>query len=110
MHKKLLAASVVWLVGGSLAAAQEQTLTSSVYGFAQDEFSEALYKPFEAECGCKLVVETGNSIERLAKLDANKDAPVIDMAVFSLADALAASRKGLTEKLDTAKLSNPAKL
>ncbi|MGQ3275308.1 MAG: polyamine ABC transporter substrate-binding protein [Shinella sp.] len=110
MHKKLLAASVFWLAGSTLAAAQEQTLTISVYGFAQDEFSEALYKPFEAECGCKLVVETGNSIERLAKLDANKEAPVIDMAVFSLADALAASRKGLTEKLDTAKLSNYDKL
>lgn len=110
MHKMLLAASVFWLAGSTLAAAQEQTLTISVYGFVQEEFTEALYKPFEAECGCKLVVETGNSIERLAKLDANKNAPVIDMAVFSLADALAAARKGLTDKIDTTKLSNFDKL
>lgn len=110
MHKKLLAASVFWLMGSALASAEEQTLTISVYGFAQDEYGEALYKPFEAECNCKLVVETGNSIERLAKLEANKDAPVIDMAVFSLADALAAARKGLTEKIDHGKLSNYDKL
>ncbi|MGE0281928.1 MAG: ABC transporter substrate-binding protein [Rhizobiaceae bacterium] len=110
MHKKFLAAGAFWLASSALAVAQEQTLTISVYGFAQDEFNELLYKPFQAECGCKLVVETGNSIERLAKLEANKDAPVIDMAVFSLADALAAARKGLTEKIDNSKLSNFGKL
>ena len=52
MHKKVLAASVFWLMSGALASAEEQTLTISVYGFVQEEFTEALYKPFEAECGC----------------------------------------------------------
>lgn len=92
------------------AQAQEKTLTISVYAFAQDEFKELVYDPFQAKCGCKLVVETGNSVERLAKMEANKAKPVIDMAVVSMADALQASRAGLIDSIDTAKLTNYDKL
>ncbi len=92
------------------AQAQEKTLTISVYAFAQDEFKELVYDPFEEKCGCNLVVETGNSVERLAKMEANKDNPVIDMAVVSMADALQANRDGLIDKVDTTKLSNFDKL
>jgi len=92
------------------ALAQEKTLTISVYALAQDEYKEIVYSPFEKICGCKLVVETGNSVERLAKMEANKANPVVDMAVVSMADALAASRAGLIDKIDTAKLSNFGKL
>lgn len=92
------------------AMAQERTLTISVYAFAQDDFKALVYDPFEKQCGCKLVVETGNSVERLAKMEANKANPVVDMAVVSMADALSAARKGLIEKIDTSKLSNFGKL
>jgi putative spermidine/putrescine transport system substrate-binding protein len=109
MLKIILAVAALALVAGT-AQAEEKTLTISVYAFAQDEYSEILYKPFEAKCGCKLVVETGNSVERLAKMDANKASPVVDMAVISMADALEAARAGLIEKIDTAKLANFAKL
>ncbi|WP_430225912.1 ABC transporter substrate-binding protein [Paroceanicella profunda] len=109
IRSTLLAATA--LACGTLAAqAQDRTLTISVYGFAQDEFSEILYKPFEEKCGCELVVETGNSVERLAKMEANKEAPVIDMAVLSTHDALAANRAGLIDTIDTAKLANFDKL
>ena len=87
-----------------------KTLTISVYAFAQDEFKKLVYEPFEQMCGCKLVVETGNSVERLAKMEANKENPVIDMAVMSMAHALSAARKGLIDKIDTAALSNYDKL
>lgn len=90
--------------------AADRTLTISVYAFAQDDFQEILYKPFEEKCGCKLVVETGNSVERLAKMEANKENPVVDMAVVSMADALQAARSGLIDKIDTANLSNYDKL
>ena len=63
-----------------------------------------------AMCDCTLVVETGNSVERMAKIEANKDAPVIDMAVLSAHDGLAAARKGLLQPVDVTKLSNHAKL
>ena len=92
------------------ARAEQRVLTISVYGFAQDAYKSLVYDPFEAKCGCKLVVETGNSVERLAKMEARKANPVIDMAVVSMADALEAARKGLLDKIDVAKLANHAKL
>ncbi|WP_108260296.1 extracellular solute-binding protein [Mangrovicoccus ximenensis] len=94
----------------SPALAADRTLTISVYSFAQDEYREALYDPFEEICGCELVVETGNSVERMAKIEANAADPVIDMAVISTQDALSLARKGLIQPLDSAKLSNVAKL
>lgn len=108
--KRMLCAATALALTMGAAAAQEKTLTISVYAFAQDEFKELLYTPFEEKCGCKLVVETGNSVERLAKMEANMANPAVDMAVVSMADALAASRKGLIDKVDTAKLSNFDKL
>ncbi|OCO99176.1 MULTISPECIES: ABC transporter substrate-binding protein [unclassified Ensifer] len=110
MKKFLLASSALLLVAAPAASAQEKTLTISVYGFAQDAFKELVYTPFEQKCGCKLVVETGNSVERLAKMEANKASPVVDMAVVSMADALSATRADLIEKIDTSKLSNFNKL
>jgi len=109
MLKQAVALSALILLNGA-AQAQEKTLTISVYAFAQDEYKELLYAPFEKTCGCKLVIETGNSIERLAKMEANKASPVIDMAVMSTADALQASRAGLVDKVDIAKLTNFDKL
>ncbi|MEM6745635.1 MAG: extracellular solute-binding protein, partial [Pseudomonadota bacterium] len=61
-------------------------------------------------CGCEIVVETGNSVERLAKIEANAADPVIDMAVLSTHDALGAARKGLLQPIDVSALSNHAKL
>lgn len=110
MKKFLLASSALLLVTAPVASAQEKTLTISVYGFAQDAFKELVYTPFEQKCGCKLVVETGNSVERLAKMEANKASPVVDMAVVSMADALSATRADLIEKIDTSKLQNFNKL
>ena len=110
LTKTLLASAGALMLTMGIAHAEDKTLTISVYAFAQDEFKEIVYDPFEAKCGCKLVVETGNSVERLAKMEANKANPVIDMAVVSMADALAAARAGLIDKIDTAKLSNFGKL
>lgn len=88
---------------GALAAspafAQDKTLTISVYGVAQDAYRDALYAPFEAQCGCTLVVEAGNSSERLAKLEANAARPVVDVIAFSDANALEAVNKDLIAPL-----------
>ncbi|MSU90057.1 extracellular solute-binding protein [Rhodobacteraceae bacterium 2CG4] len=88
------------------AQAAENTLTISVYSFAQDAFKEAVYDPFEEICGCELVVETGNSVERMAKIEAYAADPVVDMAVMSAHDALALARKELLAPIDTSKLSS----
>lgn len=108
MKNLLLAATLAAIAGA--AQAEKPTLTISVYAFSQDAYSKILYKPFEKICGCNLVVETGNSAERLAKMDANKAAPTVDLAVMSMSDALRASREGLLDKIDTSKLSNFDKL
>ncbi|HWT56619.1 MAG TPA: ABC transporter substrate-binding protein [Rhizobium sp.] len=110
MKKALIASAALAALSPLGAAAADRTLTISVYAFAQDDFKTLVYDPFEAKCGCKLVVETGNSVERLAKMEANKANPVIDLAAVSMADALAASRAGLIDKVDTAKLANFVKL
>lgn len=109
MLKTVLSVSALALLAGT-ADAEEKTLTISVYAFAQDEYKEIVYTPFEQKCGCKLVIETGNSVERLAKMETNKANPVVDMAVVSMADALQASRAGLIDKINTAKLANFNKL
>lgn len=103
--KRLIPAFILGCASASAAAANE-TLTISVYSFAQDEYREALYAPFEEMCGCRLVVETGNSVERMAKIEANAANPVIDMAVISTQDALSLARKGLIAPLDTTRLAN----
>ncbi len=109
MKTRLVAATLLCLAATPVLA-QQRTLTVSVYAFAQDEFKTILYAPFEARCGCNLVVETGNSLERLSKMEANKANPVVDMAVLSTTDALLAARKDLTDTVDTGKLSNFAAL
>lgn len=100
------AAALLLTTTGALA----QTLTISTYGIAQDGFKKHLYAPFEAQCGCKLVVEVGNSGERVAKLDARKANPEVDVIAFTDFDALDASNKGLTEAIDAKKLTNYGKL
>ena len=110
MVKKLLIAAGMALFAAGAASADDRTLTISVYGFNQDNFKKILYAPFEEMCGCEVVVETGNSVERLAKIEANAADPVIDMAVISTHDALAAARKGLLQPIDVSKLSNYGKL
>lgn len=108
MKPALTLAALALLPGAALA--QTPTLTISVYGIAQDEYAAALYKPFEAQCGCKLVVETGNSSERAAKLEANAAKPVIDVIALSDTDALQAARKGLLQPLDPGAIPNIAQL
>jgi len=110
MKKTVLATAVALALGAGAAQAADKKLVISVYGFAQDAFKELVYTPFEALCDCELVVETGNSVERLAKMEARKDDPEIDMAVLSTHDALAAARKGITQPIDVSRLTNYDKL
>jgi len=109
MKKPILVTALTFALATG-AFAQDKTLTISVYSFAQDAYKAALYDPFEEICGCDLVIETGNSVERMAKIEANANDPVIDMAVISTQDALSLARKDLIAPLDVSKLSNYGKL
>ncbi|WP_202814409.1 ABC transporter substrate-binding protein [Falsirhodobacter sp. alg1] len=111
MIKRIALASVSALALAPMAAqADDCSLTISVYAFAQDDFDRIVYQPFEDMTGCKIVVETGNSVERLAKIEANRESPVIDMAVLATHDALGAANDGLLQPIDVSKLENYDKL
>ena len=109
MKKTLPIIALAGALAAHTAAAQDK-LTISVYSFAQDAYKELLYEPFQELCGCELVIETGNSIERMAKIEANAADPVIDLAVISSHDALSLARKGLLSPLDTSRISSFDKL
>ena len=79
------------------AASAQTNINLSAFGVLQDLLRKDLYAPFEATCNCKIVVDAGNSADRLAKLEARKDNPEIDLEVLSDLDALVADRKGLIE-------------
>ncbi|PHR54106.1 MAG: ABC transporter substrate-binding protein [Robiginitomaculum sp.] len=102
MKRLLTLSTALGLVTG--AAMAQDTLTISVYSFGMDAMTEAVFGPFEEICGCDVVIETGNSVERMAKIEANAANPVIDMAVMSAHDALALARKDLLQPLDVSQI------
>ncbi len=106
---RLLALGLLSLIVGA-ASAQERTLVLSAFGVSQDLLRKNLYAPFEAQCTCKIVVNVGNSADRLAKLEARKANPEVDVAVLSDFNALEAALKDLIEPLDIGKLKNYSKL
>lgn len=110
MLKPLFLAASALALSAATAQASDKTLTISVYGVSQDAYKAGLYAPFEAKCGCKLVIEQGNSSERLAKLEANAAKPVVDVIAFSDANALEAAGKGLIEPINHDKLPSLADL
>jgi putative spermidine/putrescine transport system substrate-binding protein len=88
--------------------AQQPTLVVSAYAASVDQYRKDVFDPFERICGCKVVLDLGNSAERLTKLDARKDNPNVDLAVLTNFHALEAARKGLSDKIDVEKLANYA--
>jgi putative spermidine/putrescine transport system substrate-binding protein len=104
-----LAVAALIIVGPSSAALAEDVVLST-YGIGQDQYRKDLYAPFEAQCGCKVVTDTGNSAARLAKLEAHKDNPDTDVAALSDAAAAQAAKEGLVEPLDIGALTNYGKI
>jgi putative spermidine/putrescine transport system substrate-binding protein len=109
MLKTTIAAAALLAFASSTASAQ-QTLVLSAFGVAQDLLRKNLYAPFEATCSCKIVVDAGNSADRLAKLEARKANPEVDVAVLADINALEADQKGLIEPIDASKLTNYSRI
>lgn len=105
---RLLAAGLLAVsLGLSLpAAAQTRSLVVSTYGLNGDLLKKHVYDPFKAQCKCDLVIETGNVAERLAKLEARRANPVVDLIQMPDFTALEASNKGLLQPIDLARLKN----
>ena len=111
MHNKLaalarIAALLVVAIAASAATAQTRTLVLSTYGLNGDLLKKHVYDPFKARCGCELLIETGNVAERMAKLEARRNNPSVDLIQMPDFTALEASNKGLLARIDGAKLKN----
>lgn len=95
------------------AAAQNfagKTLNVSFFAFNQDLIDKNIVKPFEAKTGAKVVFESGNNADRLAKLVARKDNPNIDVVAFTTEFAMNGMNAGVIQPYDPAKLSNLSQL
>ncbi len=80
--KRFALAATLLLALAPAAEAQQPEIVVSTFGIAQEQFRRILFAPFEQECGCKVVVDSGNNADRLAKLEARRDNPNVDLAVF----------------------------
>lgn len=107
---KRAALALCMSLSAGVAHAQTPELVVSAFGVNQEVFQRVLYDPFEEVCGCEVVVDIGNSGERLAKLEARRDDPEVDVAVLADFSALEASRKGLLAPIDRSALANVDKL
>lgn len=105
MNKTLLSVlAAAALSLATTAARAERTLVLSTYGFNNAIFKKHVYDPFETQCGCKIVLETGNAAARLSKLEARKDNPNVDLVQITDFLAGEASAKGLLQPIDFGKL------
>ena len=105
MSRWFTAALAAGLLAGS-AMAQQRTLVLSTYGLNNDLFKKHVYEPFSKRCGCEIVLETGNAADRLAKLEARRANPNVDVVQVTDFLALEASSKGLFEPIDYARIRN----
>jgi putative spermidine/putrescine transport system substrate-binding protein len=78
----------------------------STYGLNNDLFKKHVYEPFAKRCGCELVLETGNAADRLAKLEARRANPNVDVVQITDFLALDASQKGLLQPIDYKQIKN----
>ena len=105
MSRWFTVALAAGLLAGS-ALAQQRTLVLSTYGLNNDLFKKHVYEPFSKRCGCEIVLETGNAADRLAKLEARRANPNVDVVQVTDFLALEASTKGLFEPIDYARIRN----
>lgn len=93
---------------GDNSAAQKQ-LVVSTWGLNQDQYMKNVIEPFEKANNVKVIVETGNNDERLAKL---KNNPNSNVDVMYLAEAYSQQgiEDGLFEKIDYSKVPNAKKV
>lgn len=87
------------------APALSQTLTISWWGFNGDKLNEFIVQPFQEQCGCELVFESGNSADRLNRVQIRGGAGV---DVIYLPDSFSqiGIEAGLFQPIDRSKVPN----
>ncbi|MBX9453039.1 MAG: ABC transporter substrate-binding protein [Mesorhizobium sp.] len=98
----LAAASVLAMTAG---AAQAETLTISWWGFNGEKLDQYIVQPFQEQCGCELVFETGNNADRLNKVKIRGGAGV-DVIYLTDSFSQLGVEEGLFQKIDRSKIPN----
>lgn len=83
-----------------------KTLTVSMWGYNMDILEKNIITPFEEEFGCEIVVETGNNSDRLTKMVARKENPIVDVALFAGSHTYKAKEEGVIKPYDPSVLTN----
>jgi len=105
-RRRWMACLLLAALAGPAVQAETRSLVLSTYGLNNDLFKKHVYDPFKARCGCEIVLETGNASDRLAKLEARRNNPNVDVVQITDFLALDASNKGLLQAIDYTKLKN----
>jgi len=110
MKKTLLTLAGAAGLAAAMAApalAQDKTLTISWWGFNGEKLNQFVVEPFQKQCGCTLVFETGNNADRLNKIKI-RNGEGVDVAYFTDSYSQIGIEEGLFQKVDPAKLPNLA--
>ncbi|MVA99181.1 extracellular solute-binding protein [Nitratireductor sp. CAU 1489] len=101
----LAGAACAAMLAAGPAAAQSKTLTISWWGFNGDKLNEYIVQPFQKQCGCELVFETGNNADRLNKIKIRSGGGV-DVAYFTDSYSQIGIEEGLFQPIDRSKIPN----
>jgi putative spermidine/putrescine transport system substrate-binding protein len=104
--RRFVAALLALCAVAGPALAETRSLVVSTYGFNGPLLKKHVYDPFQARCGCELVIETGNVAARMAKLEARRANPNVDLIQMPDFTALEASSKGLLQPIDHRRLTH----
>lgn len=99
MAMKQLAVAAMLAAGVSAAQAQQTLYLGSFGGSSEKLFKETIIPPFEAKHNVKIVYVSGNSTDTLAKLQAQKAKPELDVVLLDDGPMYQAVQFGFCDKL-----------
>lgn len=86
------------------------TLVVATWGGASEKGLTEIVKTFEEENNVDVVFDIGNNSDRLNKIRATKDNPVIDVALMTDCFSVMGNEEGLFEEINTKNVPNAEKL
>ena len=86
-------------------SAQAETLVVSWWGFNGDKLNEYIVQPFQEQCDCEIIFETGNSADRLSKIEI-RGGKGVDLIYLPDSFAQLGVDMGLFQTVDRSKLPN----
>lgn len=101
----LLSGAAAFALGAVPIAAGAETLTISWWGFNGDKLDEFIVQPFQEQCGCEIVFETGNSADRLGKIQI-RDGAGVDLIYLPDQFSQLGIEQGLFQPIDRSKIPN----